>query len=270
MTDFSAQQQEFASQGFTVLNDLFSGQETERMRHIIDQANTAGSAFRRTADLFAIRRFLHEAPAIQPHIFTSRLHGVINRFLGPGHAVVKSIYFDKPQRSNWFVAWHQDLTISVQNRADSPDFGPWTKKEGWFAVRPPLHILENIYTIRIHLDDTDEENGALRVIPGSHRQGVTGHDSVDAAGGTICRVPAGSAMLMRPLLLHSSARSTSARRRRVIHLEFSSGSLPRPLQWAEYTALSAPADITGETPYYDSRFPSVGGNDNSNIRNNTL
>jgi hypothetical protein len=37
---------------------------------------------------------------------------------------------------------------------------------------------------------------------------------------------------MRPLLLHASARSTSPRRRRVIHLEYGAGRLPGKLNWA--------------------------------------
>ena len=43
-------------------------------------------------------------------------------------------------------------------------YGPWTVKQNQYAVQPPLDILENNFTIRIHLDDTDENNGALRVI----------------------------------------------------------------------------------------------------------
>jgi ectoine hydroxylase-related dioxygenase (phytanoyl-CoA dioxygenase family) len=87
--------------------------------------------------------------------------------------VVKSIYFDKPETSNWYVAYHQDLTISVDKKLELPDFGPWTTKQNQFAVQPPLNILENIYTIRIHLDDTDENNGALKVVPKSHAKEFT-------------------------------------------------------------------------------------------------
>ena len=85
---------------------------------------------------------------------------------------MKSIYFDKPAGSNWFVSYHQDLTISVNAKIDLGGFGPWTVKQDQYAVQPPLQILENNFTIRIHLDDTDENNGALKVIPGSHLKGV--------------------------------------------------------------------------------------------------
>jgi ectoine hydroxylase-related dioxygenase (phytanoyl-CoA dioxygenase family) len=96
---------------------------------------------------------------------------LIRDTLGPDYFVVKFIYFDKPPSSNWFVAWHQDLTISVDRRLDVEGYA-WTVKQGQYSVQPPLAVLESIYTIRIHLDDTNEQNGALRVIPGSHRKGV--------------------------------------------------------------------------------------------------
>jgi hypothetical protein len=44
------------------------------------------------------------------------------------------------------------------------------KKNGFFSVCPPEDILKNTVTIRIHLDDADEFNGALKVIPGSHNK----------------------------------------------------------------------------------------------------
>ncbi len=82
--------------------------------------------------------------------------------------MVKSIYFDKPETSNWYVAYHQDLTISVDRKTPLENFGPWTVKHEQFADQPPLDILEHIFTVRIHLDDTDGDNCALKVVPGSH------------------------------------------------------------------------------------------------------
>jgi hypothetical protein len=38
---------------------------------------------------------------------------------------------------------------------------------------------------------------------------------------------------LRPLTAHASRRSTSERRRRVLHLELASGALPPPLRWHE-------------------------------------
>ncbi len=44
-------------------------------------------------------------------------------------------------------------------------------------------------------------------------------------------------MLMKPLLLHSSGKTTNQNRRRVIHIEFSNMLLPENLNWAEFTTI---------------------------------
>ena len=116
-----------------------------------------------------------------------------------------------------------------------PGFGPWTSKAEGVSVQPPVAVLENVVTLRIHLDDCDATNGALKVVPGSHRHGVVPAAAIASyTPNTItCAVPAGGAMLMKPLLLHASNRSTSPRPRRVIHLEFASAELPAGLAWRE-------------------------------------
>lgn len=102
-------------------------------------------------------------------------------------------------------------------------------------MQPPLDILENNFTIRIHLDDTDEQNGALKVVPGSHAKGIYRPETIDWTQETAvtCAVPKGGIMLMRPLLLHASGRTVNEARRRVIHIEFSKASLPEGLHWSE-------------------------------------
>ncbi|MNX58738.1 Phytanoyl-CoA dioxygenase (PhyH) [compost metagenome] len=95
--------------------------------------------------------------------------------------------------------------------------------------------MENIVTIRIHLDDTDAENGALNIIPGSHNKGIYRPETIDWSmeQEKNCPVPEGGIMIMKPLLLHSSKRTSNNKRRRVIHIEFSSIELANNLCWAE-------------------------------------
>jgi ectoine hydroxylase-related dioxygenase (phytanoyl-CoA dioxygenase family) len=235
MTDFTKQKQEMTTNGFTVIEGIYSEVEVASIIDTIRHADSSGPTFRKTNDLFAIRQFLKEVPQSLPFIFNARLNEVINALFGSHYFVVKSIYFDKPGESNWFVSYHQDLTISVDKRVEMKGFGPWSVKQNQFAVQPPLDILENNFTIRIHLDDTDENNGALRIIPGSHLKGVIRPETIDWTKETevTCPVPKGGIMLMRPLLLHASSRSTNQKKRRVIHIEFSCKTLPAPLNWSE-------------------------------------
>ena len=225
--------------GFAVIDDVFSTKEIGSILQAISQVDTTKPTFRKTADLFAIRQFLKEVPETKELIFTERLVAIISQLFGDGYFLTKSIYFDKPEQSNWFVAYHQDLTISVDQKHDVEGFGPWTTKQNQFAVQPPLDILESNFSIRIHLDDTDENNGALKVVPKSHLRGVYRPETIDwtKERETVCKVKKGGIMIMKPLLLHASNRTTNNNKRRVIHLEFSNRSLPDILKWSEKESL---------------------------------
>jgi len=213
--------------GFSILENIYTEEETDKIISIIENTNTDADTFRKSSNLFAVRQFLKEIPE-------SLLY--IRGLFGNDYFIVKSIYFDKPGESNWFVAYHQDLTISVDRKQETEGFGPWTVKQNQFAVQPTLEILENIFTIRIHLDETNENNGALKVIPNSHSKQIYRPETIDWSLETEvnCNVPQGGIMIMKPLLLHSSGRTTNNARRRVVHIEFSNKSLPNNLKWAEY------------------------------------
>ncbi|MFD2602994.1 phytanoyl-CoA dioxygenase family protein [Flavobacterium suzhouense] len=225
---------QFEKDGFQVIDSIYSSNEINNLLNIINNADTTSDTFRKSTNLFAIRQFLKEVPDTLPIIFNDKLTAIINT-LGKNYFSVKSIYFDKPGDSNWFVAYHQDLTISVDNKTDIEGFGPWTVKQNQFAVQPPIDILENIFTIRIHLDDTNEENGALKVIPESHKKKIYRPETIDWNTETevSCSVSKGGIMLMKPLLLHSSGRTVNDLRRRVIHIEFSNIELPENIKWSE-------------------------------------
>jgi ectoine hydroxylase-related dioxygenase (phytanoyl-CoA dioxygenase family) len=174
-------------------------------------------------------------PEASPLVLTKKLKELIADVFGQGYFVVKSIYFDKPAKSNWFVAYHQDLTVSVNQKAEVAGYTHWTLQQDQFAVQPPVEILEQNFTIRIHLDDTDYRNGALKVMPGSHLNGVCRLDDADRKNKSevFCQVNRGGVMIMCPSLMHASDRTISDKQRRVIHIEFSKANLSKPLKWSE-------------------------------------
>ncbi len=221
--------------GFSAIPGVYSNDEIEAIIQLITKADTTRDTFRISKELFAIRQFLKEIPNIKELVFNENLKHIVRHYFGEDYFVVKSIYFDKPETSNWYVAYHQDLTISVDKKLEINDFGPWTVKQNQFAVQPPLSVLENIFTVRIHLDDTDENNGALKVIEKSHAKGIYRPETIDWNKETeaICSVPKGGIMIMKPLLLHGSNRTTNNKKRRVIHIEFSNITLPEGLNWSE-------------------------------------
>ena len=235
MTALTQNKQALLDNGFTTIDNVYTPEEINKILAAINEVDTTKETFRKSADLFAIRQFLKEVPASNTLIFTEKLKSLITQLGGHDYFVVKSIYFDKPATSNWYVPYHQDLTISVDKRLQLDGFGPWTIKQNQFAVQPPIDILENILTLRIHLDDTDEKNGALRVIPTSHLTKICRPGSIDRAIETerTCIIKAGGLMIMKPLILHRSGRTTNNRKRRVIHIELSNKELPAGLRWAE-------------------------------------
>lgn len=226
---------ELLQNGFAILRQTYSDNEIKQIISAIENIDINKKTVRKSADLFAIRQFLKDNETIRHLIFTKNFKSVVEKIAGDDFFVVKSIYFDKPPTSNWYVPYHQDLTISVDKKIETQKFKNWTTKQNQFAVQPPVELLENIITLRIHLDKTDENNGALRVIPKSHLKEIYPPQTIDwnKEKEVICDVEKGGVMLMKPLLLHSSKRTTNKKQRRVIHIELSNQELPLDLNWSE-------------------------------------
>jgi ectoine hydroxylase-related dioxygenase (phytanoyl-CoA dioxygenase family) len=183
-----------------------------------------------------VRDLLRRNPIFADLAGSRAVRDLVDPILGPTAFVTRSILFDKTPDTNWDVVWHQDITIAVQERIETPGFGPWSVKAGVPHVQPPAHVLEHMVTVRIHLDDCLEDNGPLLVVPGSHKRGVLPDASInlDACEQNkmaLC-TPAGGVILMRPLILHASRKATNPAHRRVIHLEFARDPLPGGLTWA--------------------------------------
>jgi hypothetical protein len=182
------------------------------------------------------RNLAARVPLVTQLASSSSILKLVQRGSSGKPVLVRSILFDKTAEINWLVPWHQDLSIAVKERRDIPRYGPWSLKDGIPHVQPPTEILQSIITLRLHLDDCDETNGALRVVPRSHDLGRIDSSQFrklrQIEGEVVCSMMAGDALLMRPLLLHSSSPALVPCRRRVIHLEFSSCSLEGGLEWA--------------------------------------
>jgi ectoine hydroxylase-related dioxygenase (phytanoyl-CoA dioxygenase family) len=163
---------------------------------------------------------------------------LLDLILGRDAFPVRGILFDKVPAANWHVGWHQDQIIPVAERKDVPGFTAWSVKRGVPHVRPPASVLERMLTLRFHLDNCGPDNGALQVIPGSHKHGFLDDETiqymVDDIEPIACEAPRGSVLMIRPLLLHASSPARSPSHRRVIHLEFASHPLPAGLAWPLY------------------------------------
>lgn len=157
------------------------------------------------------------------------------KLAGPNVRPVRILAFDKTAKRNWSLGWHQDRVIAVKERIETPRFNNWTVKAGVPHVEPPREILEQMFSVRLHLDDCDDDNGALKVIPGSWLRGpvtnTTLLEEARAAKVTVCTAKRGDVLAMRALTYHASDAAIAPTRRRVLHVDFATCDLPGDLQW---------------------------------------
>lgn len=222
--------QALAEDGYAVEDSVLCGETVDLLRDEI--ARLAGPRPR----IGGIRNAAGKS-AVLRDVVAGGPPGVLARgILGSSARAVKVTVFDKTPDANWKVPWHQDLTIAVRCKEEVEGFGPWSVKDGIPHVQPPMEILAQMLSVRVHLDDTPAENGALRVVPGSHLSGRLSREEISRLrcerGEAVCAVPEGGAMLMRPLLLHASSPTQKGGRRRVIHIEYAVHDLPFGLEWA--------------------------------------
>jgi ectoine hydroxylase-related dioxygenase (phytanoyl-CoA dioxygenase family) len=156
----------------------------------------------------------------------------VHSILGRNAFPFRATFFDKNPDANWLVPWHQDLTIPVDCQIEHLDWGPWSTKAGVLFVQPPTPVLEEILAVRVHLDSCLPNNGALKVLPKTHQIGRLSPEQIielrQQISAHTCAVNAGGIVLMRPLLLHASSKSSIEGHRRVIHFEYAAQQLPPP------------------------------------------
>ena len=223
------------ARGFFVTAPLLDRPSIDRLVAATRDLDGGDASRQRTGGAYAHRNLLAQSPQVRALATSADVGSVVAPVLGVGWRCVRGILFDKTPAANWKVAWHQDLSIAVKRRADVPGFGPWSVKAGVQHVQPPREVLESLLTVRIHLDECGEDNGPLKVLPGSHAHGVLDAESVERwrreCEPEVCVAGAGEALVMRPLLLHASSSANRPGHRRVIHLEYAGGELPGGLEW---------------------------------------
>ncbi len=148
-------------------------------------------------------------------------------------------YPDKDARS--FVAWHQDTT--------------------YWGLEPP-----EAHTAWIAVDDSDVENGCMRVIPGSHADGIVTHEKSDRDGNLLSinqeipdelvdnssaldlELKAGQMSVHHGQIFHASMPNGSNRRRCGLTVRF----VPPYVQQAELNSLKQnwqPIVVRGKDSY---------------------
>ncbi len=232
----SVLKQAVAENGFSVVKNVIDTNNINLLIQKIAQVKNNSFTKQRHQSTYALRNALL-IPEICSLAYSQSIVALANMVLDAEAHPVKAFLFDKTHQANWRVAWHQDLTIAVKKQQAVTGFSNWSQKAGIVHVQPPVEILENLLTLRIHLDNCDRYNGALKIIPGSHRYGKIASTAIEGwtklGQAHTCEMQAGDILLMRPLLLHSSSPSTNPTHRRVLHIEYSATNLPGGLEWCD-------------------------------------
>jgi len=204
------------TQGYAIIPDVFAPCEIGKLSAELDAVPLRRSR--------AGARHLLRHAAVSDWAGDARLLTLARQILGPDALPFRATLFDKSPNSNWLIVWHQDTALPLTRRHQMQGWGPWSVKDGVTYAHAPSAALEQVLALRVHLDDSTERNGPLRILPGTHKLGVLSDDTIEQLATQIdsvaCLVAMGGVVAMRPLLVHASSKSQSETKRRVLHIEY--------------------------------------------------
>jgi ectoine hydroxylase-related dioxygenase (phytanoyl-CoA dioxygenase family) len=207
--------------GFAIIPDVLSSQDITGILNDLKDSTLRRSraGVRHALDSAEITRLSRD----------SQLLRIARDVLGNCAFPFRATLFDKSSSANWLVVWHQDTALPIQERRETPGWGPWSVKEGVIYAHAPAAALSQVLALRVHLDDSTAQNGPLRVLPATHKLGVLNDDAMHLLATQIapvdCLVPRGGVLAMRPLLVHASSKSQVAAPRRVLHIEYAASAV---------------------------------------------
>ena len=195
--------QQFNRNGYISPLDVFGAEEVEANRGYFDGimkvAKGAG------LDSYSINGWHATCRGIYDLAMDSRILDYVGDLLGENLICKNTHYFSKEPHEIKQITWHQDASA--------------------WQLTP-----SKIVTVWLAIDDADEENGAMQIIPRSHLHGQIPFEHaseeensiVDLSvqhpqkyGGSpvVCAMKAGQISIHTELLLHKSSENASSRRR---------------------------------------------------------
>lgn len=208
----------FNDDGFVVLKNVFDELTLKNMRKLTDDIIKHGEKeledpfskyyMRHRTDQGALYDLFQRHPEYQEIAKNKNILDVISTVVGEDIFLYENSLVYKPKNKSNEVPWHQDFI----NRPDEP-----IKYIAWIAF-----------------DDVTIENGAMKVIPGSHKNGFlpwyhvpgeTHHtrlklEGIDLENYIFVELNAGDVLIFNQLLLHSSDRIESEKPRRAYRISY--------------------------------------------------
>lgn len=220
MPDLDAMRNRFREEGYAIAGRVLDDALLEEARAAYDRIFAATEKPSSYRNLGAKEGEEVSAGAVLQIIDMWRLDPVFERILHHDHVLrMASALMD----SESVVLYHDQALFKP---ALHGDVVPWHQDNGYWRLDPPEAI-----SLWIALDDVDQENGCMWVVPGSHRAGEVGHQragayvaqlkaDADEALAVPVPLPAGHGMFHHCRTLHMTRPNHSPRQRRawVMHL----------------------------------------------------
>lgn len=245
----------YKENGYLLVKGVFSPEEVKEMREAVERIiqKAAKSKFDGNATWqgdyippeelkkLVLKGFhdvhYHEA-AFTRALIHPNMAAVLTKLIGPNVQVHHSKMLVKPPEKGAAFPMHQD----------HPYFP---------------HDNHTMLAASIHLDDADTENGCLRVIPGSHKEGVLphvgmhylNHKEYPISMGTICEAEAGDVLFFNYLTIHGSDVNKSDRPRRNVLIQYRDPTDPPSknvhVNWGQGLM------VCGENPVFKQYMPDM-------------
>ena len=223
--------------GFITGVEVFSDEEIAEIRREFDQLEAREGRQKCQIGLGG----LHDREEFIWRLATERrILDIIEAFIGRDILLLSTHFFCKypDPKADKFVAWHQDVT--------------------YWGLEPSIAL-----TAWVAIDDSEIENGCMRVIPGTHRTGIAPHaksavkgnllsinqeiphEYVDETRAVDLELKAGQISVHDGHLFHASNPNRSERRRCGLTLRF----IPTKVRQAEFNSVGStwePILVRGE------------------------
>lgn len=239
----------YREHGYLHVRSVFDAGEVEEMRaaigRILDAVagtehdeNHTWAAVAQEAVLKGFHNVQYHDAVFTRAVAHPRLVAVLTELIGPNVQLHHTKMLVKPPEKGAPFPMHQDYPYFPHER-------------------------HSLLAASVHLDDTDEANGCLRVVPGSHRGGpieATGPShtlEVPLEDGTPLPAAAGDAVIFNYLTIHGSGVNTSDRTRRNVLFQYRDPEDPPVLRDGreEHVNWGQGLMVAGSNPVYWQRRP---------------
>jgi len=127
--------------GYAIVPDVLP---PEHVDQLLDDLGSANARRSRAGARHTLRHAAVRTLAEDP-----RLTDLARTVLGHDAFPFRATLFDKSQKANWLVVWHQDTALPLRERHDHPAWGPWSVKDGVIYAHAPATALNRVLALRV-------------------------------------------------------------------------------------------------------------------------